>query len=284
VSDSALIRLASVGLVAIALAACDRASAQEDWQTFNASRQSAGEDLLRVKLEYGAGTLTMAPGVSGLLYNANMRYDAGAFSPIHTYGDGRLRLGFESANVRGRSMKSGHLNVQLGPDVPVELELQFGAAEANIDLGGIRVRQLDVQTGASRTVLNVAEPNRETCRRAEFQVGAARFHATGLGNLRTEQLGVHGGVGDVLLDFTGEWATDMTAEVNMGLGSLTLRMPHGLGVRIVRTGRLSSFDSEGLTKRGEAFYSADWETAQHKLSLNINAALGSVRVAWVDSR
>jgi hypothetical protein len=84
VSDSSLIRLASVGLVAIVLAACDRASAQEDWQTFNASRQSAGEDLLRVKLEYGAGTLTMAPGESGLLYNANMRYDAGAFSPIHT--------------------------------------------------------------------------------------------------------------------------------------------------------------------------------------------------------
>jgi hypothetical protein len=284
VSSTVLFRLAAVGLLAGALAACDKASAQEDWQTFSASRQSSGEDVLRVKLEYGAGTLTMSPGASGLLYNANMRYDAGAFTPVHSYGDGRLRLGFESANVRGRSMKSGHLNVQLGRDVPVELELQFGAAEADIDLSGMRVQRLDVQTGASRTVLNVAEPNPETCRRAEFQVGAARFHATGLGNLRTERLGVHGGVGDVLLDFTGDWAVDMTAEVNMGLGSLTLRLPRGLGVRIVRTGRLSSFDSEGLTKRGEAFYSADWDTSEHKLSLNMNAALGSVRVTWVDAR
>jgi hypothetical protein len=284
VSSTPLFRLASVGLLVVALAACDRASAQEDWQTFSASRQSSGEDVLRVKIEYGAGTLTMAPGASGLLYNANMRYDAGAFTPVHSYGDGRLRLGFEGTNVSGRNMKSGHLNVQLGPDVPVELELQFGAAEADIDLSGIRVHRLDVQTGASRTALNVAEPNRDTCRRAEFQVGAARFHATGLGNLRTERLGVHGGVGDVLLDFTGEWAIDMTAEVNMGLGSLTLRMPHGLGIRIVRSGRLSSFDSEGLTKRGEAYYSADWESAEHKLSLNVNAALGSVRVTWVDPR
>jgi hypothetical protein len=83
-------------------------------------------------------------------------------------------------------MKSGHLNVQLGPDVPVELELQFGAAEANIDLGGIRVRRLDVQTGASRT--DSTWQNR-TARRAvapSYQVGAAQFHATGLGNLRTE--------------------------------------------------------------------------------------------------
>jgi hypothetical protein len=266
----------------LALVACDRASAQEDWQTFNTARQSAGEELLHVKVEYGAGTLTMGPGARGQLYSANMRYDAGAFTPIHTYADGRLRLGFESANVRGRNMKAGHLAVQLAPDVPVELELQFGAAEANIDLGGVRIRQLDVQTGASRTTLDVAQPNRETCRSATFQVGAARFHATGLGNLRTERLSVQGGVGDVMLDFTGEWATSMTANVDMGLGSLTLRMPHGLGVRIVRTGRLSSFDSEGLTKRGEAYYSADWETADNKLTLTINAALGSVRVAWVD--
>jgi hypothetical protein len=277
-----MFRVAAAGFAALALVACDRAAAQEDWRTFNAARQAGGEEALRVKLEYGAGTLTLAPGASGLLYSANLQYDAAAFTPVHAYDSGRLRLGFEGANVRGRNLRAGQLDVQLTPDLPVELELQFGAAEANLDLGGVRVRRLDVQTGASRTRLTIAQPNQETCRSAEFQVGAAQFHATGLGNLRAERLRVQGGVGDVVLDFSGDWAHDLNATVDMGLGSLTLRMPRDVGIRIVRSGRLSSFDSEGLTKRGEAYYSGNWDSAANRLSLTINAALGSVRVAWVD--
>jgi hypothetical protein len=277
-----MFRVAAAGFAALALVACDRAAAQEDWRTFNASRQADGEEALRVKLEYGAGTLTLAPGASGLLYSANLQYDAATFTPVHAYDSGRLRLGFEGTNVRGRNLRGGQLDVQLTPDLPVELELQFGAAEANLDLGGVRVRRLDVQTGASRTRLNIAQPNQETCRSAEFQVGAAQFHATGLGNLRAERLRVQGGVGDVVLDFSGDWAHDLNATVDMGLGSLTLRMPRDVGIRIVRSGRLSSFDSEGLTKRGEAYYSGNWDSATNRLSLTVNAALGSVRVAWVD--
>jgi hypothetical protein len=281
-STRAVFRIAAVGLLTLGIVACDQAAAQEDWRTFNMSRQAAGEEMLRVKLEYGAGTLDLGPGTPGVLYAANMEYDAGAFTPVHTYADGRLRLGFEGTNVRGRNLRAGQLGVQLAPDVPVELELQFGAAEANLNLGGIRVRRLDVQTGASKTRLSVAQPNQETCRSAEFQVGAAQFHATGLGNLRAERLRVQGGAGEVLLDFSGEWATNMNATVDLGLGSLTLRMPSDVGVRIVRNGRLASFDSEGLTKRGEAYYSSNWESAANRLSLTINAALGSVRVTWVD--
>jgi hypothetical protein len=68
----------------------------------------------------------------------------------------------------------------------------------------------------------------------------------------------------------------------MGLGSLTLRVPRGLGVRVDREGFLAGFDGEGLIKRGSVYYSENYESARHHLNVDLEAALGSVRVVWVD--
>jgi len=210
-----------------------------------------------------------------------MRYDADAFEPELEYRPGRLRLGLEDVRVRGRNIRTGELNVRLGPEVPVDVQLEFGAARANVDLTGLRVHGLRLATGASETVLRVSTPNTELCRNVDLDVGAAKFQAFGLGNLNARTLTFSGGVGDVTLDFTGDWNTNMSASLKMGLGSLTLRVPRGLGLQVRKAGLLVGFDSEGLIKRGDVYESGDWAQAEHKLTIDIDAAFGSIRVAWV---
>ena len=67
----------------------------------------------------------------------------------------------------------------------------------------------------------------------------------------------------------------------MGLGSLELRVPEGLGVKIVKNTFLTSFDSEGLVKRGDAYYSLDYEDAHRRITIDIDAAFGRINVVWV---
>jgi hypothetical protein len=255
----------------------------QDWRTLTYSRAAANEDALRVDVEYGAGQLKLGPAPAGMLYRTSFRYDADAFQPRLTFSDSRLRIGIEGRNVRGRNLRESLLDLRLSPDVPIDLRVAFGAADAAIDLGGIRIRSGRIQTGASRTTLNVTSLNQETCDRFEVEVGAAKFEANGLGNLNMQRLTVRGGVGEVMLDFTGDWQRDLHATVEMGLGSLTLRVPRGLGVRVEKGGLLASFDSQGLVKRGDVYFSEDWDRAEHKLTLDIDAALGSIRVQWMDS-
>lgn len=255
----------------------------QDWHTASFARQAAGEDQLRVDVEYGAGQLKLAPGAPGTLYRASLRYDADAFKPKVTYAATRLRFGMEGGNARGRNLKEGLLDLRLSPDVPMDLNLAFGAADATIELGGLRVRSAAVKTGASRTVLSVSAPNEEACRLLAIEVGAAQFEARGLGNLNAQRVTLKGGVGEMTLDFTGAWQRDMSARIEMGLGALTLRLPVGLGVRVEKSGLLASFDSQRLTKRGNVYYSENWDDATYKLTLDVDAALGSIRVEWVDS-
>jgi hypothetical protein len=254
----------------------------QDWRTITSMRQYRNEEALEVSVEYGAGKMFIMPGADGSLYKATLRYDADAFKPVTHYENGRLRIGIEGGSVRGRNMKSGQLDLALSTTVPLDLDLKFGAVQAVVDLGGLRIREAHIQTGASETHLRVGKPNMERCGEFKLEVGAADFNAEGLGNLNCGSYDVDGGVGDVTLDFNGAWRVDTDVKVDMGLGQLTLVLPRGLGVRVEKGGFLASFDSEGLIKRGDAYYSENWDKAGNRVSFNIDAAFGAIRIQWVE--
>lgn len=265
--------------VLLALPASIRA---QDWHTLSRSRAFSGERALRVDIEYGAGLLDLRAAPEGMLYRTRLRYDAESMQPDVDYDDGSLEISLEGGNIRGGNLRSGRLDLALGTQMPIDLELKFGASEATMDLGGLRLTRAKISTGASKSVLDVSRPNTEVCTSFQLEVGAAQFEAKNLGNLRAERFRFSGGVGEVVLDFSGAWEMDMAADIEMGLGSLTLRLPRGLGVRVRKAGILAGFDSQGLIKRGDVYLSENWEGAERRLTMDLDAALGSIRVVWVD--
>jgi predicted membrane protein len=117
----------------------------------------------------------------------------------------------------------------------------------------------------------------------EVEVGAAELSVTGLGNARCARISVTGGVGQVELDFTGSWlpasATDV--EVTIGLGTLTLRFPEGLGVAIDVDRFLASFEDRGFARRGSRYVSAGFDEAGARIEMHLKAVFGDVNVEWV---
>jgi len=253
----------------------------QDWRTLTTRRQLSGERELEVEIEFGAGTLSVEAGHERELFNASLRYDADNFEPISSYDAGRLHLGIEGT-ARGRRVarSQSNLDLELGRSVPIDLTLNFGAGTATLELGGLRLRKGVLATGASDTKLNFSEPNLEILERLELKVGAASFEARGLGNARARVVDFSGGIGDMTLAFDGEWETDTRAIISVGVGSITLILPRDIGVAIKRETFLVSFDADGLIKRGDGYYSAGWDEAEHRLTIELKGALGSINVRW----
>jgi hypothetical protein len=247
------------------------------------SRQVAGEEAVDVRIRFGAGRLTIEPGESGTLYKMFLRYDEESFEPVADYEAGRLDLGVNGTRHRFRWNKGDtqEMELSLARGIPMNLDLEFGAVRAELDLGGLQMTGLRLQTGASESRVDISAPNPIRMSKATMEVGAADFHVRNLGNLNSEQLEVDAGVGKVVLDFRGSWQGDTDVSVDMGLGALELRFPEGLGVKLVKDTFLTSLDSEGLVKRGKAFYSLDWEEAEYRVTVEVDAAFGSIDVVWV---
>lgn len=272
--------LATAGL----LAASSAAEAQT-WRTMESARQLHDRELTSVQIEYGAGELTVEPAPASMLYEMELRFDEDEFEPITEYdpGERTLRLGMDGRGRGGMmNIKSGSRAViGLSREAPLDLDLDFGAGEAELDLSGMRIRRLDISTGASETTVRFDSPNPIAAEHVRIDAGAAELTVVGLGNARARSIDFQGGVGSTTLDFTGAWAADARASVHMGIGELTLRFPRGLAVKLEKSSFLSSFDTQGLIKRGDAFYSPDWDTAAHRLSIDVNTAFGTVDVEWV---
>jgi len=284
-------RLAAAALLASTLLGCggQRADAQR-MRSMTSARQLQNERRATVEVKYGAGRLRVAPARNDNLYQMELRYDDEQFRPVTDYdrAAGRLTLGVESRErgshrgSRGRHRDEQHATIELTPRILIALELNFGAGQADVALGGLALEELLVRTGASETHITFDAPNRVAARRVKVDAGASELRVTGLGNTRATRFEFNGGVGESTLDFSGAWARSATAQIDMGVGSVRLRLPRSLGVKVTRDSFLASFDPSGMVHRGDAWYSRNYDQARIKLDIAVHAAVGSVEVDWID--
>lgn len=269
---------------ALLLMSANPAPAQK-WQTLSVSRQLSDETSLAVTLRHSAGTLSVRPSDGRLLYAMDLRYDESVFDAVSEFDGRTLELGVTGRNREIRIKKGGsaaEMDVRLSREIPLDLTMQFGAGRAEVDLGGLRLAKLEIATGASETVIDVSRPNPIVLDEAEVVVGAASFTARRLANLNARHITVNAGVGAVVLDLSGAWRRDAGIEIQMGLGSLELRVPRGLGVQLMKQSFLTSLDAPDLTRRDDAWYSADWSSAERRITIDVDAAFGSVKIVWLN--
>ncbi len=269
-------------LAAVVCGLAAPATSAQSWADFSGSRARTDQDHVDVRVRYGAGILDLRGNDGADLYRFGIRYDQTVFEPVHTFDDGRLTLGVRRADGEGsiKTRSGGRLNLLLSTEVEIQLDIEFGAVQANVDLGGLQLSELNLRTGASESNIEVSRPNPVELGTARIEAGAAEFTATQLGNLHARNIHVDTGVGDVSLDFGGTWQRSAEVDLNVGLGTVELRFPRELGVRLTRSGFLASVDVDGLTKRGESYYSPNWDSADYQVTVDVTAAFGSVRVEW----
>jgi hypothetical protein len=256
---------------------------------FSTFRQTHGETRLTARLDYAAGILRVGAGPEAELYRMELSYDADRYVPVSDFHSrtGVVELGLAPAGQGGvRVVSRDQLRqvaaVTLSPDVDLTLSLTLGAAEADVDLGGMRVRNLAAKTGASRSVIRFSRPNPTRCELAAITVGAAEVTVLGLGNSRCDEIQFDGGMGKVTLDFSGAWSSSSQAKIRMAMGELTLRLPRQVGVRLRMDKFLSSFEPVGLVGRGDAFESPGYARAERRLDIDLTTAMGGVSVQWVN--
>jgi hypothetical protein len=199
----------------------------------HAARDTAAP--MHVRVDYGVGTLHIAPADAPWLYNVHLAYDQPDKAQTIRFDTASRTLtigaGSDSKDIHiGKRNDSDESDLRLGlaRGVPLDLRVEFGAGDAVLQLGGLSLSNLAVSTGASDATVRFDAPNPIVLDHLKFEVGAAGFKAINLGNAHARSLSVEAGAGDVDLDFGGHWTNDVTLDLTAALGAVHVHVPRGV--------------------------------------------------------
>lgn len=268
------------GAAVIGITLCAWTVGAQEWRTLESSRQLRGAGPASVRVQYGAGTLDVAPTSDPVLYRMKLRYDAERSAPIAQFDEDSRSVTFgtrsaQSGSWNGKHREGSTLRAEITNAAPIRLSLELGAAHGDIHLGGLRLTDLSLKTGATELMIDFDTPNRESMSYLDVDVGAAKVVMRRAGNARTSRVRINVGAGSLDYDLSGTWEGETELSANVAVGEFTLRAPADVGVRVVSKTFLAGFDKAGLEKRGDAWYTRGYDSARRKVRANVTTVLGN---------
>ncbi|MEW5828910.1 MAG: toast rack family protein [Chloroflexota bacterium] len=209
-----------------------------------------------LRLEFGAGKLTLAPGAATALVEGTATYNIPDLKPdIQTSGS-RVTMSvgkYQAQNFPRFNNLKNVWDLRLGA-APMDLTIAAGAYEADYDFGGLALTNLTVQDGASDVELGFSSPNQAEMAVLRYETGASTVKLSGLSNANFSTMIFQGGAGNYSLDFSGEVQREATISVETGVSNLTLIVPDGVNARLTIEGSLSNVTSgSGWDKDGNTY-------------------------------
>ena len=263
-------------------------------QQFHKEIPITNERELKVTVDAGFGDVSIVRGNLHYAFDADIETDRGGdlselvdytvrgevgYLQVNTSADMKSHSKKHSINFEG--FKSNQWDMRFPEGIPISFEIGLGLGKGDFDLSGLNVRDLRLSAGASSVFLRFNKPNKSVIEDLTIESGLSKFNGEGLCNANFNHLKFEGGVGSYTLDFGGELKKEVDVDIEVGLGSLVVRVPEEIGVKVIyKKSLLAHIDLDrSFTEQGEnSFFSPNYKSAQGKMNVRIEAGLGSVKV------
>jgi hypothetical protein len=209
-----------------------------------------GAVAAEVELRMNAGELALRSDDQEYLMEGTFRFNRERLQPridFHLFNErGVLRIDQErSSGIMLGSIRN-EWDIFLKREVPTDLSVKLGAGESDLDLRGIDLTALSVDMGVGEMTLNLLGPHKRSLDiRIEGGVGSGTIVLPDDVGVRVK---VDGGLGSISArglakrdhvytnDLYGTGDVSLEIDIDVGIGSLTLKVEPSRGIRIEASG------------------------------------------------
>lgn len=227
-----------------------------------------------VIIEMGGGNLNLDSG-SDALVDGVINYNFPGLKPTIIRDGSEVKI-IQKADTT-ISLPQGKLvndwELKLGT-TPLDLRINSGAYEGNLNLGGLALNNLSISDGASSSRVYFDEPNPVVMSQFSYTTGASDVELHGLGNANVSQINFGSGVGNYTLDFTGENKIDCEVFLKSGVSNIKIIIPENARAEVNISGGLSDVNLMGTWTVVNNQYSTGSEGGL--IRINIDMAVGEL--------
>ncbi|MEW5794732.1 MAG: toast rack family protein [Candidatus Zixiibacteriota bacterium] len=240
-----------------------------------------------VRLDFAAGTIALVPADITDLVKLDIYYtpDAVRYDVDKTVRGDKCIVYLESERRRGWGDDDDSENewtVQLSRKIPVSLEIDIGACEARMDLGGVPLTGFSLDIGAADLEIDFSAPNPKEIDDFKVDCGASALEITGLANANARLMEFDVGVGSCEIDLRGDIKGEVSLDISVGMGSMDVIVSKGTAVRVEGDDHWFSdigFRGIDLEKvRDGVWETEDFDTATDRIVISADVAMGSIDI------
>lgn len=213
-----------------------------------------------VMLDLSAGNFVVRPGDPGEPLRVEAEFDTASFRlEEELVDDGaegwsyRVKFGARGGffGLIGDHEVDNEITVVIPRGRPITLVGEVGLGESEIDLGGLWLREVDLDLGAGEHLVEFSEPTLEPVASVRLEGWAGALEVRGLGNASPATALVEQSFGETRVDLRGAWRGDGEVHVSFGFGECRVRQPENarivLGeIRMTAGERRISLDDDDL--------------------------------------
>ncbi|MGD9898535.1 MAG: toast rack family protein, partial [Calditrichaceae bacterium] len=197
-----------------------------------------GLESADINISFGAGRIEINSGNISDLYQGNFEYTGTEpevqISASRNFADVRISQNETRPEKDKKSdikihnlenLSDNIWNITLTNRIPLNLDLDLGASKSYLNLGGLKLEKVNIETGLSKTDLDFGLVNPVSLSSLVIDAGISKFTGRRLLNSRFRKFIFNGGVGDYKLEFDGEFTTEANIDINVDLGSILIIIP-----------------------------------------------------------
>jgi hypothetical protein len=269
-------------LMAALLTACSGAIVSDAQigpsQTITIAVPAPESDAANLTLRFGAAQFRLQPGASGLV-EGTVQYNVEQLKPTVTSSGGQVTIEQVSNDLSFSNQLRNAWDLKISDSIPLALTVEAGAYKGSYDLGGLRLRGLNVEQGAADSTYDFSKPNPESLEQLSFSSGAASLTVSNLANANAAHMRFETAAGDYTLDFGGTLARTTNVDIHAAATNLTIRVPSTTPMLVQINGSLSSTDLKGFRQiDGQQYANAAWDDAKPHVVMTIENAIGAVNL------
>ena len=241
---------------------------------------TVGEDEGMLETNPPLAQTFRANGAFSMVGSGNNRYTD--WGDVQYIGDGRdhsyhvSRAAYTPSNAGTRLF--------LTKKLPLTLQAEMGFGESVLDLSGLWLQELTLETGANQARVFLRTPNPGSMDVCSVSAGVGEFTMDGIGHLNTSKFDFNGGFGMYSLNFAGKLRKNLEANLSVGLGKLSVRVPPDAGRLqvIYDDGVFCSYNFGGIVKRKDGYATSPGfdQSNAPVITLRITSGAGKINVIY----
>lgn len=166
------------------------------------------------------------------------------------------------------------------PSKPViALKTKIKAGEIDFRLGGLSLKEFYLKNWAGEVDIDFDQPNRISMESMDVNCKIGEVNISNLGNAHCKAIDIDGGIGELTVDFSGEFCEETFAEIDLDIGETTLILPEEAAIKM----RISDFSlfsevdyPHDFRKQNKFLYSSNFQEQKNHLDLRISTGIGGL--------